>query len=82
MRGGFASRTWHACRVRLRPCWNAAKSAAENHIPPTLLVPLVLGWRDRAELEAIYPDFAVWGASRALFDALFPKMTAFIYPQY
>lgn len=60
----------------------AAEDATENHIPPTLLVPLVLGWRDRTELEAIYPDFAVWGTSRALFDVLFPKMTAFIYPQY
>lgn len=60
----------------------AAQGNAENHMPPTLLVPLVLGWRDRVELEAIYPDFAVWGNSRALFDVLFPKMTAFIYPQY
>ena len=59
-----------------------AEGNPENHIPPTLLAPLVLGWRNRAELEAIYPDFGTWGMTQLLLDVLFPKMNAFIYQQY
>jgi hypothetical protein len=51
-------------------------------IPPLLLAPLILGWRDRAELAAIYPDFGVWGESRYLVDVLFPKLKAFLYTIY
>jgi hypothetical protein len=54
----------------------------EVRIPPLLFAPLVLGWRTRAELAHIYPDFSVWGNSQPLIDVLFPKMEAHIYTIY
>jgi predicted N-acetyltransferase YhbS len=52
------------------------------NIPPTLLAPLLLGYRSRAELSAFYPDLRVWGQSAILIDILFPKAQAFIGTQY
>ncbi len=54
----------------------------EINIPPNLLAPLVLGWRSREELAACYPDFRIYGQSRLLMDALFPRMQAFIDTNY
>ncbi|MFN8529829.1 MAG: hypothetical protein U0670_14585 [Anaerolineae bacterium] len=51
-------------------------------IPPLLFAPLMLGWKSRAELSDIYPDFSIGGAMHALVDVLFPSMSSFIYSIY
>lgn len=51
-------------------------------IPPNAFVPLVLGYRSRAELERQYPDLSIWGQSQVLADVLFPPMTAQVYTIY
>ncbi|HWQ12351.1 MAG TPA: GNAT family N-acetyltransferase [Roseiflexaceae bacterium] len=51
-------------------------------LPPQLLAPLLLGYRSFGELAAMYPDASADGRARALVDALFPKMRAFLYQQY
>jgi predicted acetyltransferase len=52
------------------------------HIPPLLLAPLLLGYRSREELAALYHDLSIWGEWEPLVDVLFPKMTSFIYTIY
>jgi hypothetical protein len=51
-------------------------------LPPNLLAPLVLGWRDRAALVAAYPDVGIWGEAPVFADVLFPPMTAFVHTLY
>jgi GNAT superfamily N-acetyltransferase len=55
---------------------------SDIRIPPTLLTPLVLGYRSREELARCYPDVSIWGQAAALIDTLFPKMESFIYTNY
>ena len=54
----------------------------EINIPPLLLAPLLLGYRSREELKAMYPDVNIWGQGKALIDVLFPKLESFIYTNY
>lgn len=56
--------------------------AHANHIPPSLLAPLVLGWRSREELREAFPDCSAWGQTAYLIDVLFPKLDGFLYTQY
>ncbi len=51
-------------------------------IPPLVFAQLVLGYRSREELKAIYPDISIWGEGQYLVDILFPKLDAFIYASY
>ena len=51
-------------------------------LPPLLLAPLVLGYRSREELRAMYPDVGIWGRSQQLVDVLFPKLNSFIFTIY
>lgn len=51
-------------------------------IPPLLFAPLVLGYHSREELDATYPDFAVWGQWQVIIDVLFPKLRSYIYTMY
>ncbi len=51
-------------------------------IPPNQLVPLVLGYKSRAELAEFYPDLSCFGQNQMLIDTLFPKMDAFIHLIY
>lgn len=51
-------------------------------LPPNLLAPLVLGYRTRADLAAVYPDVSISGESQFLIDVLFPRMESFIYTNY
>jgi hypothetical protein len=51
-------------------------------IPPLLLVPLLLGYRDRAELARAHHDVSVSPEWQHLVDILFPRMTSFIYTIY
>lgn len=60
----------------------SCKAGGPIQIPPLLFAPLVLGYRNREELAAIYPDFSVWGQSRIVIDVLFPKMRSYIYTMY
>jgi hypothetical protein len=55
---------------------------AENHIPPHLLPPWMLGYKSREELHAMYPDFSAWGQTAYLLDVLFPKLESFLYNPY
>lgn len=54
----------------------------EINIPPLLFAPLLLGYRSREELAAMYPDVSCWPRAKVLVDVLFPKMEAFIYSGY
>lgn len=51
---------------------------ASIRIPPTQFVQLVLGYKSREELQAMYFDIGVYGEAQYLVDVLFPKMTAFL----
>lgn len=54
----------------------------EINIPPLLFAPLLLGYRSREELSAMYPDVSCWSRSQPLVDVLFPKLASFIYNGY
>ena len=58
------------------------RDGGDMHMPPCALTPLVLGYRSREELAAMYPDVSIWGQSQYLTDTLFPKMESFIYTIY
>lgn len=51
-------------------------------IPPSLVAPLLLGYRSREELAQAHHDVSVWGEWRHLVDVMFPKLTSFIYTIY
>jgi predicted N-acetyltransferase YhbS len=51
-------------------------------IPPMQFIPLVLGYKSREELQAVYPDFSIRGQSQYLVDVLFPKMKSFLHLIY
>jgi predicted N-acetyltransferase YhbS len=51
-------------------------------IPPLLLAPLLLGYRDREELARAHHDVSVSGEWQHLVDILFPKVTSFIHTIY
>jgi hypothetical protein len=51
-------------------------------LPPNLLAPLLLGWRDRAALAAAYPDVGIRGEAQLFADVLFPPLTAFLHMPY
>ncbi len=48
--------------------------------PPLLLLQLILGYRSRAELQAIFPDFWTEEAAHLLLDTLFPKQPSHLMP--
>lgn len=56
--------------------------AGSIRLPPLLFAPLMLGYRSRAELEAMYPDVSIWGESKDLVDVLFPKLDAYLFSNY
>jgi len=49
---------------------------------PAVFTQLPLGYRSRAELERIYPDFIVRPNHKLLVDALFPKQQSYIHTAY
>jgi predicted acetyltransferase len=49
---------------------------------PLVSVQLLLGYRSREELEAIYPDFLVRPSHKYLVDVLFPKLPSYIHTNY
>ena len=49
---------------------------------PTVFTQLLLGHRNRAELEAIYPDFLIKPSHKHLIDTLFPKLPSYIHTDY
>ena len=51
-------------------------------IPPSLLAPLLLGYRSREELSRAHHDVSVSRENQHLVDVLFPRMTSFIYTVY
>jgi hypothetical protein len=51
-------------------------------IPPLLLAPLLLGYRDREELARAHHDVSISGEWQHLVDILFPKVTSFIHTIY
>ncbi len=57
-------------------------SGAPIRFPPLQFIPLVLGYRTREELQAVYPDVGVEPAWRLLVDTLFPQAPSFIYTIY
>ncbi len=52
------------------------------NVPPMQFAPLVLGYWNRQELAAMYPDVWAEGGAKLLIDVLFPKMESFIYEAY
>ena len=58
------------------------QDGGEIRIPPNLLAPLLLGYRDRHQLRESDPDFRIWGQSGLLIDVLFPRMNSFLYNTY
>lgn len=63
---------------------DASGSSPEStlSLPPHLLAPLVLGYRSRAELRAMFPDVSCHDHSELLIDTLFPPMKSFVYTAY
>ena len=51
-------------------------------LPPPLLAPLLLGYRDLPELAQNYHDVSADGLGAALVQVLFPKVSAFLYAPY
>ena len=51
-------------------------------IPPHLLTPLVLGYRNRSTLDEQYHDFSVRPSAHQIMDTLFPQLDSFIYTMY
>ena len=49
---------------------------------PMVFTQLLLGYRSREELQAIYPDFIIRPSRRNLIDVLFPKMPSYIHTEY
>lgn len=49
---------------------------------PQVFTQLLLGYRSREELQAIYPDFLVKASHKHLVDVLFPKMPSYIHTEY
>ncbi len=58
------------------------KDGGDISLPPLLLAPLLLGYRSRAELSAMYPDIGIHGPMQHLVDVLFPKLESFIHTVY
>lgn len=52
------------------------------NLPPMALVPLLFGHRSVEEVCAAFPDVNVHGPWRLLVETLFPRLAAFIYPNY
>ena len=48
--------------------------------PPLILLQLLLGYRSRAELQAIFPDFWVEEEAHLLINTLFPKQPSHLLP--
>ena len=51
-------------------------------VPPRAAVPLLLGYRNREELQDSWPDMGMPPKEAYLMDILFPKMTSHIYTIY
>lgn len=51
-------------------------------IHPKVFVKLLLGYRNREELEAAYPDVIVRSSHKNLVDILFPKLPSFLHSAY
>jgi len=49
---------------------------------PLVFTQLLLGYRNREELETIYPDFIVKASHKHLVDVLFSKMPSYIHTEY
>jgi len=49
---------------------------------PLVFTQLLLGYRNRQELEAIYPDFRIHPSHKHLIDILFPKLSSYIHAAY
>jgi len=49
---------------------------------PLVFTQLLLGHRNRQELEAIYPDFRIRPSHKHLIDILFPKLPSYIHAAY
>lgn len=58
------------------------KDGGDIRLPPLLLAPLLLGYRSRTELSAMYPDIGIYGPMQHLVDVLFPKLASFIHTVY
>ncbi len=76
----------HLCEGRVtlvdRDSARDLEGAVRLALPPNLLAPLVLGWRDRTALAAACPDVGIWGEAQLFADVLFPPLTAFLHPPY
>ena len=49
---------------------------------PYAFIQLALGYKDRKELEEMYPDFRVRGDVGGLIDVMFPKQPGYIHYCY
>lgn len=49
---------------------------------PLVFIQLLLGHRNRQELEIIYPDFRIRSSHRHLIDILFPKLPSYLHAIY
>jgi predicted acetyltransferase len=63
---------------------NLLDTCEDNNIRfnPSVFVQLVLGYRNREELENIYPDFIVRQSRKGIVDTLFPKLPSYIHTEY
>ena len=58
------------------------EGASTLSLPPAQFVPLVLGYKNRQELQEFYPDVSTRGQAQYLVDVLFPKMKSFLHLIY
>lgn len=63
---------------------NFLKKCENNNIRfnPFVFVQLALGYRNREELESIYPDFLVRQSHKSIVDTLFPRLPSYIHTEY
>jgi predicted acetyltransferase len=52
------------------------------HANPQVFTQLLLGHRNREELEMTYPDFIIRQSHKQLIDVLFPKLPSYIHSAY
>jgi len=58
------------------------RDGGQIRLPPSVLAPLLLGYKSWQELAQAYPDVLAWGEGQLWVELLFPKVESFIYPIY
>jgi hypothetical protein len=78
--GARVGLSWNGEELRVRGADDSVRASAD--VPPELLAPLALGYRDFDELRAVRHDLIAEGEAAEFMRAAFPKRDGFIYPWF